>query len=393
MRNIDNLTIHRFRGIRDLTLEDLGQINLLVGVNNSGKTSVLEAISTYCNPLDPLEWINTAWRREIKSSRKPKLESLKWLFPQNNENNPDDFYQGETFVSGNGNSWVYGNSFGVVESKATYEEFEEIWGTTENSNEEYDLENQVDEINIDNNEIRRGANLILEVTTQQEVNIFDEEKESSSYKRDRESREFIIMENDGLLNRAKSSTIKLSVNMITPISHKIEPLSKLFTQTTFQGFKQEVIELISMMDSEIIDLEILDPTGKNSRLYVRHKTLGITPLSSFGDGVRRLLFIALTIAKLKDGILLIDELETAIHTEALVPSFSWLVKWCIKMNVQLFATTHSLETVDALLTASESKNDLVLYRLYQKYMQTKAVRIDQAKLGRVRENLGQDVRW
>ncbi|NEP07494.1 MAG: AAA family ATPase, partial [Okeania sp. SIO4D6] len=154
MRNIDNLTIHRFRGLRDLTLEDLGQINLLVGVNNSGKTSVLEAISTYCNPLDPLEWINTAWRREIKSSRKPKLESLKWLFPQNNANNPDDFYQGETFVSGS-------TKIGLVESKATYQEFEGVWGITENSNEEYDPENQIDEIDIDNNEIRRGVDLNL----------------------------------------------------------------------------------------------------------------------------------------------------------------------------------------------------------------------------------------
>ncbi|NEQ40318.1 MAG: AAA family ATPase [Okeania sp. SIO3I5] len=388
MRNIDNLTIHRFRGIRDLKLEELGQINLLVGVNNSGKTSVLEAISTYCNPLDPLEWINTAWRREIKFSRKSKLETLKWLFPQNNDNNPDDFYQGETKVSGSGN-------FSVVESKATYEEFEDISKTTGNNNEEYEQENQIDdEIDIDNNEIRRGADLILEVTTQQEVTTLDEEEKRSRYEREKVLRQFIIMENEGLMNRAKRSKIKkLSVNMITPISHKIEPFTKLFTQTTFQGFKQEVIELISMIDSEIIDLDILDPTGKNSRLYVIHKTLGITPISAFGDGVLRLLFMALTIAKSKDGILLIDELETSIHTEALRPSFSWLVKWCRKMNVQLFATTHSLETVDAVLDASESTNDLVLYRLYQKDMQTKTVRIDQAKLGRVRENLGLEVRW
>ena len=126
---IDTLTIHRFRGIRDLTLENLGQMNLLVGINNSGKTTVLEAIYTYCNSLDPLAWLNTAWRREIKSSRKSKLESLKWLFPQNIQNNSDYFYQGETKVSGNGN-------FGVVESKATYQEFEEIWDSTKDSNEE-----------------------------------------------------------------------------------------------------------------------------------------------------------------------------------------------------------------------------------------------------------------
>ena len=369
MRNIDNLTIHRFRGIRDLKLEELGQINLLVGVNNSGKTSVLEAISTFCNPLDPFEWINTAWRREIKSSRQSKLESLKWLFPQNNENNSDRFYQGKTLVYGSGD-------LGLVESKATYKEFEGIWDSTENNNEE-----------IDNNEIRRGADFKLTFTLLDSILQLGDENEQAYIK-------LKIWEDEALTTLDAPRESRLLVDTVTPFSHRIEQLQiKLLTGATLQGFKKEVIELISMIDSEIIDLEILDPTGKNSRLYVIHKTLGITPISSFGDGVRRLLFIALTIAKLKDGILLIDELETAIHTEALRPSFSWLVKWCRKMNVQLFATTHSLETVDAMLTASKSTNDLVLYRLYQKDMQTKTVRIDQAKLGRVRQNLGMEVRW
>ncbi|NEO55827.1 MAG: AAA family ATPase [Okeania sp. SIO3B5] len=383
MRNIDNLTIHRFRGLRDLTLEDLGQINLLVGVNNSGKTSVLEAISTYCNPLDPLEWINTAWRREIKFSRKSKLESLKWLFPQNSENNPDDFYQGETFVSGSGN-------FGVVESKATYEEFEGIWDTTENINEEYDQESLIDEIDIDNNEIRCGADLKLTFTPPEKIIelLKDENKDLSI------SKKFKIWENQPLTTLNEYKSYWLLVDTVTPFSHRIEQLQiKLLTGATFQGFKEDVLELISIMDSEIIDLEILSPTGKTPRLYINHKTLGIAPLSAFGDGVRRLLFMALTIAKLKDGILLIDELETAIHTEALLPSFSWLVKWCRKMNVQLFATTHSLETVDAILAASESENDLVLYRLEQQNTQTQAVRLDQERLGRLREELGQEVRW
>src|SRR6476469_1617010 len=116
MKHLDNLTIHRFRGLRDLTLQDLGQINILVGGNNSGKTSVLEAISTYCRPLDPLEWLNTSWRREIKYSRKPRLEALKWLFPQNKEEEQLDFYQMETRVSGSG-------KFSVRESRAIYQEF------------------------------------------------------------------------------------------------------------------------------------------------------------------------------------------------------------------------------------------------------------------------------
>jgi AAA15 family ATPase/GTPase len=382
---IDNLTIHRFRGIRDLTLENLGQINLLVGINNSGKTTVLEAIYTYCNSLDPLAWLNTAWRREIKSSRKSKLESLKWLFPQNIQNNSDYFYQGETKVSGNGN-------FGVVESKATYQEFEEIWDSTKDSNEEDEEENLMDDRDNDNNEVRRGADLKLTFTPSKlisKLDIFEDKNQELPI-----SKEFKIWENQPLtiLNKYRSNW--LSVDTITPFSHRTEQLQiKLLTDAILKNLKPEIVELISMIDSEIIDLDILDPTGKKSRLYVIHKTLGFTPLSAFGDGVRRLLFMALTIAKLKDGILLIDELETAIHTEALLSSFSWLVKWCREMNIQLFATTHSLETVDAMLNASELKNDLVLYRLYQKDLETQAIRIDQVKLTRIRENLGLEVRW
>jgi AAA15 family ATPase/GTPase len=146
------------------------------------------------------------------------------------------------------------------------------------------------------------------------------------------------------------------------------------------------------MDSEITDLVILSPTGKLPSLYIDHKRVGISPLSAFGDGVRRLLFIALTLAKVREGVLLIDEIEIAIHTEALGSSFAWIVQWCQRLDVQLFATTHSLEAIDAILDARDSETDLVLYRLEKRESQTKAVRIERERLQRLREDLGQEVR-
>ncbi len=41
---IKRLVIHRFRGIRQGTLEDFGKINVLIGPNNSGKTAILEML-------------------------------------------------------------------------------------------------------------------------------------------------------------------------------------------------------------------------------------------------------------------------------------------------------------------------------------------------------------
>ncbi len=41
---VDRLVVHRFRGIREGVLEDLGKINVLIGPNNSGKTALLELL-------------------------------------------------------------------------------------------------------------------------------------------------------------------------------------------------------------------------------------------------------------------------------------------------------------------------------------------------------------
>lgn len=41
---IERLVIHRFRGIREGVLDDLGKFNLLIGPNNSGKTAILEML-------------------------------------------------------------------------------------------------------------------------------------------------------------------------------------------------------------------------------------------------------------------------------------------------------------------------------------------------------------
>lgn len=119
-----------------------------------------------------------------------------------------------------------------------------------------------------------------------------------------------------------------------------------------------------MMDLEIFDLDIFDIIGKNFCFYVCYKILGIILLSFFGDGVCWLLFMVLIIVKLKDGILLIDELEIVIYIEVLFFLFFWLVKWCRKMNVQLFVIIYSLEIVDVMLNVSKLRNDLVLYCLY-----------------------------
>ncbi len=48
------LKISHFRGLKEFTAEGLKRINLFAGLNNCGKTSILEAIYLACNYQDPV---------------------------------------------------------------------------------------------------------------------------------------------------------------------------------------------------------------------------------------------------------------------------------------------------------------------------------------------------
>ena len=45
---ITNLRIQNFKSIRDMEISDIDQALILVGKNNTGKTSVLDAIGAVC---------------------------------------------------------------------------------------------------------------------------------------------------------------------------------------------------------------------------------------------------------------------------------------------------------------------------------------------------------
>jgi predicted ATP-dependent endonuclease of OLD family len=398
MRNLETVTIHQFRGLRDLELKDLGRINLLVGLNNSGKTSVLEALSVYCHPLDIKVWLSTARQREqdIGVYRTRLLDAIRWLFTHNSASTlePD---KPIILISSTG-------LFSVKKLRASYEEMEQI-SLSEESNirnisneEEIENDNEQEIENEDTPRVRKGINL--------EIGVFADDIDDAGDGYYQLSllgeppmfiKNFPLWEDEHLYRLSGKREPSLKTSVVTPSSHRSEVGQfRLLSEATFQNFKSDVVKLLQQMDNNISDIEILlPPESMSSRfnIYIQHKKLGLAPVSTFGDGIRRLLHIALKLASVKGGILLIDELESTIHTEALQNSFQWLVKWCTEMDVQLFATTHSLEAVDALLEVTESDSDLVLYRLEPKEGKTKVVRHDGHRLRRLREELGQEVRW
>ncbi len=78
--SLERVGIDGFSGLRGLELDGLGRVNILVGGNNSGKTSVLEALSVVCKPYDPKEWLTMVGRRDFGRLDETIIQSLRWCF-------------------------------------------------------------------------------------------------------------------------------------------------------------------------------------------------------------------------------------------------------------------------------------------------------------------------
>ena len=336
-----SLHIARFRRLRELKLHDLGAINLLVGKNNSGKTSVLESISVLCHPRSAFTWIDTARERELKASRTPILETLGWLFPHAAPR--ANGFEGTAMLAG-----VLQQTGGSWQTKASYREFRQTPVAGSFSPETTDE----DEAAGDDSEYAALLDVTATKLTREQV-IESEFHESFQF--------------SGKSYRAAvtESAPFLPCQLITPVSHRTnQSLLMTLTQIIREERKPEIISLLKLLAADVEDVEILAPEGRRAVVNVKHHGIGFVPLAVEGDGMRRALAFSAATTLARNGVLLIDEVETALHPEALTEVFGFLVNVCRAAQVQLFVTTHSLEAVDAMLASvGDAVSDLVAYHL------------------------------
>lgn len=100
-------------------------------------------------------------------------------------------------------------------------------------------------------------------------------------------------------------------------------------------------------------------SAETSRALVRLK--GATepvPLGSMGEGSSRLLRLALASANARGGYLLVDELENGIHWGVMPRIWRFLVEAARELDLQVFATTHSKDCLEAIATLHRTSPEL-----------------------------------
>ena len=105
--------------------------------------------------------------------------------------------------------------------------------------------------------------------------------------------------------------------------------------------KDEIIKCLQIIDKKIKNIEL----GKNNMIHLDIGISRLIPINMQGDGIIKLAKIVSNIHRAKNGILLIDEIDNGLHFSTLKEIWVLLITYAKKYNVQIFTTTHSIETI------------------------------------------------
>jgi len=374
MKHLESLTIHRFRGMEEMSFEGLGDVNVFVGKNNSGKTSALEAIQLFCNPLDIPNWRSVTNNHSMPRGRfwfGSVAQEIVTLFPHSFNLDKTTPFEIPIQIEGE-----------ISPNKIWFSvDYEEV---VEENKPDFDRMLDEEASNYyENNPYKRGIRLNFDL-------VFNDNRSKHSIKTWYE----IISSSEDARGLPYLKFSIISPSELTTINYLQD-----YTQAVINNNKPEILSLLRKFDSNIEDLEILFP-GNQLRgqgvLTIHHKKLHFPPLSIFGDGLKKVFGIIVRLAATQGGALGIDEIESSLHSEALQETFVWLINACQEMNVQLFCTTHSLEALDAILSASEKIEnvDFVAYHLNQQNEnpEKRVIRYPGDKLDALRAEYGFDPR-
>ena len=333
-----SIHVGSYRGIDSLLLEELGRINLIVGPNNAGKTSLLEAISLLTHQNDERALLDNIRRRGRMEGDPPPL----WLVEQ---------LPSVAHISGR---------FDEVPNNMTTVKFEV------DTEPEPDVEDQ--------------------------TSFLSKLKIESTYGQHAQNTDLVFFEDRPRRTRFQGQHWLCRSAFTSPFSaNHPETLARCNKASLEAGTKRQIIDFIrERVDPGLQNVELAD---RFNRFLVGHDNFErAQDLAAFGDGVRRVFEIGLLCAGVRGGVLLIDEFENAIHTELLVEFTRLVQDLAVELNVQVFLSTHSKETIDAFVLNGYRTDDIVGYAIARTDNDVKASRYDGNKLLQLHSAVDFDLR-
>jgi hypothetical protein len=331
---LHDLSIRNFRSLQSFTMAHLARVNLIVGANNCGKTTVLEAVHLLAEqePLLPV-WSILTRRGEM-------------LWDGEREGDVSHLTYGHKIEVGSGFSVSAHDNAVVREVRFGFEVRTGERGASQPGVpfEEPDPD------------IREGPALDLVARWR------DGSGEHASY--------VPLSARGGLsvrtLERSKVRGDAAPVHLITTEGLSRERVVALFEEIVLTPEEATVLEALRTIEPAIDRIASVGASrtmGGRGGIVMSWKGQRL-PIGSMGDGIWRILGITLALLRAKGGILLVDEIDTGLHYSVLTSLWQIVLHTAARLNVQVFATTHSRDCYEALAEVTvNGRHEISLQRM------------------------------
>lgn len=352
---MNSIEIFNFKNFGHLKIGNLGALNLIVGRNNTGKSTLLESISLLASGA------NIGWIKDLL-----EIRGINARFSLNAEQ--PDMLELENFCS------LYHNR--------SYEAFKhepiKIKTDEDNGSQSTSIEIKiVDLIEItdtdDNgNETRRR---VIRDTDDNQI-IIDGEVRPGLLITNNESKTIYTVGNTP--RRMYTGERNIPFEYVRTAEFTGDKNPALFDKVALTPLEPVLIEALHIIDNRIEALNFLkddnrvrptpfamrrDPDDNRVPYVVLQGTTEKYRLSTMGDGINRILTIILSMLNCRNGILLVDEFENGLHYSVQTGLWGLIGRLAQELNIQVFATTHSLDCIKSFLNATRDTGIGRLIRL------------------------------
>ncbi|GBC62779.1 hypothetical protein DENIS_3756 [Desulfonema ishimotonii] len=327
---ISEIEIRNFRCFEETRISGFRRVNLIGGLNNSGKTALLEAL--YLNAS-----VETKCVVNLMRFRREDLEFAKSI--------PEKAWSNFFFNQNN-------ISPAIIKSKGSDEDVDlKIWCDDSAENfflkfeDEFEKNEDLDEDLIEikdllsNNQYKKAALHLTWYINGKKIPQLS-----------------LIATSKGIISKELKFPSTKQVKFIpAALRTSKSALAREFDMSELSGNTDKVLEAIKLIDSSIKEaktLSIGEPT-----LYLKKEGGVYLPISLYGEAVSKVADFILRIVNHQGHILLIDEIENGIHYTHQPRLWEMLFKLAVEFDIQIFATTHSLEMIRAFAETGLQQED------------------------------------
>ena len=320
----ESLKVGSFRGIKSLDIRPLRRVNILVGSNNTGKTSLLEAAFLLCGFFNPqLAFKLNVFRGRDVIELNP-TEIWGWLF--NNKKTDSQI---------------------VLQASRT--------GLDEKLVLQLEMPDSVSHPMGDAPQSQAGSATtadLLQLRCQYTASNGNDLETKSKVVRKPSAKAGVAFE--GAQFRSETPGYFLASRHLVQNED-----AKLFSELLKKKRKDEVLEWLRRFDSRVVDIAV-DGEGPKAGIIVDIGLPEYMPVLLAGEGTVRFLTIILRLVGMRAGTLLIDEAESGLHHSVHPLLWSAIFELAEATDNQVIATTHSWECMAAAHEVAAKQSD---YRL------------------------------